>query len=288
MSPQVAIIILNWNGLQDTEACLASLQQTTYANYSIIIVDNGSAKDEAGELEQKYGKKIKVLRSGKNLGFAAGCNLAIEQTIKKDYQYILLLNNDIKVAPDFLNILVNTAEKDKSIGIVGPQIYFYNEPQKTAFAGGKINFFTGEAKHLHLKQETTEVNFIEGSSMLISMATIKKIGMLDPQYFSYWEDADFCVRAKLNKTKIIFAPQAKIWHKVSASSGGDQSPFSIYYLARNRWIFMKKFAKFYHWFFFIPFYFLDSLRYFLIFKKIDKIKAYYLGWRDGVFIRLQK
>ncbi len=281
---KVSIVILNWNNIDDSIEVLESLKKVTYSNYQIILVDNGSKEPEGDLLKEKY-PYIELFKNPENFGFTGGCNTGIKEAMEDNSDYVLLLNNDIKVSPNFLDLLVAEAESDPKIGIVGPKLYFYDRPKEIAFGGGSINLFTGEAKHLKL-EEKQEVDYIEGSSMLIKAELLEKIKGLDEEYFSYWEDADFCVKTRKEGYKIVYQPKAELWHKVSSSTGGDLSPFSIYYLTRNRLIFMRRHAKFYNYLFFVPFYILDSLRYFLLFKNTARIKSYLRGFRDGLTYKI--
>lgn len=193
-------------------------------------------------------KKLILIRNGKNLGFSGGNNIAIEYAIKvQNPEYILLLNNDTVVDGAFLDELVNIAESDKHIGFVGPKIYNYNGIGDIInFAGGQLIMWQGKAVHIGLNkldrsQFNTEcaVDYIEGSCLLARRHTIETIGLLDPQYFLYWEETDWCMRARNSGYRLLYAPRAKIWHKGGASS--NSTPIS-YYFSRNRFIFTKKYA----------------------------------------------
>jgi GT2 family glycosyltransferase len=288
--PKVSTIILNWNGLKDTIECLESLKKITYPNYRVIIVDNGSKNNEGKILKEKFGNYIHLIQNKENLGFVGGNNIGIRYALKNNADYVLLLNNDTIVEKNFLNYLTTQAIQDKNIGIVGPRIYFFDEPNKIAFGGGGINLYKGETTHIDANRHESEikdnqskiVDYIEGSAMLIRSTVFKKIGLLDEVYFAYWEDTDFSIRAKKAGFKVIYTPLSKIWHKVSQSTGGNMSPLSIYYLTKNRILFVKKYSSFIQKSFFIPFFILDSLRFFLIFKDLKRIRFYLKGLLDGL------
>src|SRR3989338_5442408 len=124
--PRVSVIILNWNGLDDTIECLESLKKITYPNYEVILVDNASSGDDVAQLRKKFGKYIKIIQNDKNYGFAEGNNIAIRKVMKENKsKYVLLLNNDTVVDAKFLDELVKTGESDPKVGIVGPIIYNY-------------------------------------------------------------------------------------------------------------------------------------------------------------------
>src|SRR3989344_4022189 len=167
-SPRVSIIILNWNGVNDTIECLDSLKEITYPNYEIIIVDNGSKWDDVKILSKKFGKYIRIIKNDKNYGFAEGNNIAIRKVMEENKsKYVLLLNNDTVVDKKFLDELVKTGESDEKIGIVGPIIYNYYT-KEIDFAGGKINWWL--ARPYQIKKEEREyTDFITGCCMLIPL-----------------------------------------------------------------------------------------------------------------------
>jgi GT2 family glycosyltransferase len=259
--PAVSIIILNWNNWQDTVQCLESLYQIDYSNYQVIVVDNGSTDDSVLQLKQRF-NPINLFETGRNLGFSGGVNFGIEQAKTSDL--ILLLNNDTIVAKNFLTELVRKITSDDTIGLVGGKIYYYEAAERDAFmhrtkqsikglhynknkiwsAGGGISKFTKRTFHFGEKKsdrgqydQEREVDFLSGCCLLIKREVIEKIGLLDSDYFMYYEDVDFCLRAKKRHYKIIYSPQAVIWHKVSGSSLRSSID---YYRMRNYLLLQKK------------------------------------------------
>src|SRR4030042_2187559 len=139
MNPKVSIIILNWNGLEDTIECLNSLKKITYPNYKVILVDNGSKGNDARVLREKFGDYIHLIENDRNYGYAKGVNIGIRYALANSAsEYILLLNNDTVVAPDFLNQLVKLAESDSSVGIVGPKTYYYGSSSRLESIGARL------------------------------------------------------------------------------------------------------------------------------------------------------
>lgn len=292
--PTVAIIVLNWNGWEDSIECLESVYQIDYPNYHLILVDNASQDDSIEKIigycngtirpESKYicyndkNKPINVntmdyndndqfklndtliknvsahenglllIKNDKNYGFAEGNNIAIRfamQTINPDY--VLLLNNDTVVDNKFLHELIQVAIKRENIGFIGPKIYFYSPEEVSTvvnFAGGELNSTTFQPHPIGADQlddgsfdVEKKVDYVEGSCLLIKNDLINKIGLLDPEYFTYWEEIDWCSRGKRAGYDSLYAPKAIIWHKGSAS---DLSANSIYYMIKNRFLFIKK------------------------------------------------
>ncbi len=245
--PFVYIIILNWNGWRDTLECVASCRKLAYENARIVIIDNGSTDDSEKILRQNL-PDVEIIQSGGNLGFAGGNNVGIRVALQRGAEYIWLLNNDTIVAPLALDRLVETAEQDLRIGIVGSLIYTFTEPRSIWFAGGFWKFgklfFTirdeFDKGEVHFDRAET-VGFITGCSLLIRAQTVRNIGLLDEKYFLYWEDNDWNARATEHAWKILFEPRSIIWHKVS-SSFNPKTDVQAYYYLRNKLLFYAQHA----------------------------------------------
>jgi hypothetical protein len=244
-APQVAVIILNWNGRDDTLACLASLSRIDYVAHEIIVVDNGSSDDSVLAIRVAY-PQVTLIEAGDNLGYVGGNNMGLEYAQKIGADYALLLNNDTEVAPDFLRLLVEAAESDPAVGIVGPSIYFFDQPLIIWSAGGGIDWRRGQTWMIGLNEQDAGqfgqtprlVNFVTGCAMLIKMPLIERVGLLDQRFFAYYEETEWCVRITRAGYKILQVPQAKIWHKISPVTR-EASPQVHYYMTRNRLLFLK-------------------------------------------------
>lgn len=238
--PLVYIIILNWNGYKDTIECLESLKKITYRNYKIILIDNGSTDESVKILHAKY-PKIKLIGNKVNLGFAGGCNIGIKYALKRNSDYVLLLNNDTIVDRKFLTELVNVSKKDVKIGITTSKIYYADKPNVLWSTGNKIDTrrlfaYISESKNqIDLGQYdiVKEIDCAWGCSILIPNNLFVKIGLFDERYFMYVEDIDLCIRIKESGHKILYAPKSKVWHKISAASGGGWTTAQTYYNTRN-------------------------------------------------------
>lgn len=221
--PKVSIIILNWNGLEDTIECLESLRKITYPNYEVIVMDNASSGDDVRILREQYGEYIHVIANDQNYGYPEGNNIGMRYALGKGADYLLLLNNDTVVDSEFLTEMVKVAESDPSIGIAGSKVYYYHYPNRIQSAGGQIRWWLGIIEVYEAKEDVgqyddiAERDFVYGTSILIKKAVVDKIAFLDPYYFFGVEEYDYCTQAKLAGFKIIYVPQSKIWHKVGAS-----------------------------------------------------------------------
>lgn len=189
------------------------------------------------EIEKQFINPMIFIQTGYNGGFAFGNNVAIKYALaKKDAECVLLLNNDTVVEKDFLNKLVEVSQADKKIGITGCKIYYYDNPSKIWFNGGKFNEWTGRAVHIQkeINKEVSECNFITGCCMLIKKEVLEKVGLLDESYFMYVEDLDYSYRVWKAKHKLYNVSNSEVWHKVGASSGEDEvSAFSAYWYYKN-------------------------------------------------------
>lgn len=259
---QVSLVVLNWNRLSDTLECLKSLKclfRTSKYSIQIIVVDNGSTDGSVEKLKKQKG--ITLLQNKENLGFAGGNNVGMKYAIKHGADFVLVLNNDTIVSRDLALRLIEAAEKNKKVGIFSPKIYFAEgfEFHKDLYREnelGRVIWYVGgimdwknvlgsnygvDDVDVGQYQETREIDFATGACMLIRRELIDGIGYFDEKYFLYLEDADYSLRAKKAGWKVIFVPEAKLWHKVSQSSGIG-SNLNDYYIARNRLLFGLKYA----------------------------------------------
>jgi GT2 family glycosyltransferase len=245
VTPRVAIVVLNWNGLADTLACLESLAGVDYPSYDIVVVDNGSTDGSVAVIREQF-PDVVLIENDENLGFAGGNNVGLQWVLERGSDYALLLNNDTEVALNFLHLLVETAEADSTIGIAGPTIYYHEQPQIVWSAGGGIDWRRGQTWMMGLNEhdvgqfgeEPRKVDFVTGCCMLVRRAVLEQVGLLDERFFAYYEETEWCVRAQRAGFKIVHVPQAKIWHKIPLDAR-ESSPVVHYYMTRNRLLFLK-------------------------------------------------
>ena len=288
--PKVAIIILNWNGLADTLECLDSLQKIVYPNYVIAVIDNGSKSNDAEIVKKKFGAFVFVIREEKNLGFAGGCNEGIRWALRTGANYILLLNNDTVVDSNFLVELVNVAQKDVQIGIVGPKILFYEQPRRIWTVGGRVNFWTGITPLIGKYEiddgrfdRIEEVDFVSGAALLVKEETIRRIGLLNELYFAYYEETEWCIKARKAFFKVVYVPKARVWHK---SHKGGTSELAMYYMTRNRFIFVRRNSSGRHFIVFSLYFLATDLILQIkckVFVRPKLFITYLKGIRDGLY-----
>jgi GT2 family glycosyltransferase len=242
--PFVVIVVLNWNGRDDTVACVESLRGLRYRNARVLIVDNGSTDDSVAVFGRRF-PDLRCLQTGSNLGFAEGNNVGIRTALADGADYVFLLNNDATIDPDALDRLVEAAELHPDVGIVGPKIYYAADPRRIWFAGGTISPL-GRLGHegwnrIDEGQWDTprETGYVTGCAFLVKRRVLEKVGLFAPEYFLLFEEADLCMRARREGFRCWIEPRATVSHKVSASFGGS-SPQYYYYFVRNHLLFLQR------------------------------------------------
>jgi GT2 family glycosyltransferase len=243
MSPHVSIILLNWNQPELTMACIESLNKITYPSYDIWLVDNGSHDGSVPYIRERC-KTITLIENSYNMGFTGGNNVAIKRAMDAKADYILLLNNDTEVDAEFLNQLVSVAEADPAIGVVGPKILYFDHPDIVWSAGGAVSQY-GQAHHLGENERDSgspgvvkDVDYVTGCALLIKRAVIERIGSLDERFFIYFEETEWCARARRAGFRVVYAPQARVWHKIKMTARMSSSRY-LYMMARNRLLYLK-------------------------------------------------
>lgn len=232
----VSIIIINWNGISDLKDLLPSLKKVKYKNFETIIVDHGSTDGSIEYVKKNY-PKIKLLEKKKNLGFALGNNVGVKEA---KGEYILLLNNDTIVKPDFLTNLVDFIESDSKIGVVQPKIIFADS--KKLQSAGTYLTNTGFLYHVGFDKDPNlakynkrkEIFSANGACMLIKREVIKKVGLFDKDFFLYFEETDFCWRVWLTGYTIKYVPEAVIYHKGGKATKTLPSAFINFHSFKNR------------------------------------------------------
>jgi GT2 family glycosyltransferase len=259
--PLVNFIVLNWNGADDTIECLKSLKKLKYKNFHILLADNGSKNNDLQKLEKAIANnpKVTLIKNGRNLGFAGGCNVALRKSLSSSAKYSLLLNNDTIVEENFLYALVVAAGKNKNNAVSGPKVYYYDEPDKAWTTAINFNYYFPPLSSMTDSKSVMEVNDIVGCAMLIRNDVLRKVGLFDEEYFAYGEESDLNYRILANGYKLIYCPESLVWHKISSSTGGGFNPTVAYFKMRNKIKFAKKNYPLKYW----PTYFVFLVLYFI-------------------------
>ena len=267
MSPSVYLLILTWNAKQTVLECLESVAQIDYDNLHTVVIVNGSTDGTAEALREQYGDRITLIVNPGNLRFSRGNNEGIRFAVEQRADYVMLMNDDVKVDEGIIRELVAVAESDPKIGMVGPKIYYFDPPDQIWFAGGDVLLNRGVVRHRGIREtdhgqfdQVSDCDYITGCAMMVRREVVEQIGVLDPAYLAYYEDTDWCMRARRAGWRIVYAPQARMWHKISASTGGQLTRYKIRHRLRSGLIFFGRYARFYHWLT-IPVFFLgDAIR----------------------------
>lgn len=274
--PKIGLVTVLYNGIEVLEGFFISLEKQTYKNYTLYVIDNSPddvALDESKRLSKLYNIESVFINNNDNYGVAKGNNQGIEKALEDECEYVLLLNNDIEFAGNTIQDMLEYSMKYNEF-IMIPKIYYYGT-NKIWMAGGYISKLRGTSPHRGDGEEDNgqydvveQVNYAPTCFMLIKKDVFEKVGMMDEQYFVYYDDTDFVYRANEKGYKLIYFPEVSVAHKVSTSTGGSESLFSIYYGTRNRLIFIRKnFTLFYRIIAMSFFYVTRIIRYFVYDKE---------------------
>ncbi len=264
LEKKVALIILNWNGKENTLACLASVEKLIKKNLSleIFVVDNGSTDGSAEEIKKQF-PQVHLILNKENTGFTGGNNKAIRKAIANNADFVWLLNNDTTVEKYSLVELVDVFD-DPTVGIASSKIYFmkgyefhharYKDKERGKviwYAGGMIDWNNVYGSHRGVDEvdhgqyeDIIETDFATGCSMMMTRKCVETVGVFDDRYFAYLEDMDLSLRVKNLGWKILYVPTSIIWHKNAGSTDRPGNDFHQYYMTRNRLIFGLTYAPF--------------------------------------------
>jgi GT2 family glycosyltransferase len=275
---KVGIIVLNWNGKEDTERCLNSLQKLTYPNVEVIVVDNGST-DGSQEFIRKCFPNCTLIETGENLGYAGGNNKGIIYGLKRPFEYFFILNNDTIVDPEIIEAFLEGFKQYPGVGILGGKIYLMSEPERFDHFGGIWNRRRLDFDYIGYRElddnenweEPQDLDYVCGAGLMVHRSVFEEVGLFDPRFFLFWEETDFCFRAKRAGFEVMSYPKAKLWHKVSASFKGDKA-HATYFFWRNRLFWIERNFKGYTRFFYLSKLIGKNLSVFYIAKMLSQVQ----------------
>lgn len=236
----VAVVVLSWNGRDDTLRCLESLRAADDGQaLTVVAVDNGSVDGSADAIAERF-PEVVLVRSERNLGFSGGVNAGAAAAFERGADAVLLLNNDMVVEPSFVRPLAE-ASAASDVGAVCSQILFADPPERVWYAGARFDPLRGhQGRNLGFGLPRLDpsvppytVDCACGGAMLVPRRAWETVGPLDEGLFAYREDLDWSLRARAAGLRLLVAPASVVWHRVSGSSGGASSPTSLYYDTRN-------------------------------------------------------
>jgi GT2 family glycosyltransferase len=296
MHCRIAVVIINWNSYLHSRNCISSLNDSSIKDFDIILVDNASVDESGKKLRDEF-ENIIFLKTSSNLGFTGGNNVGIQYAIDNQYEYILMLNNDVFVDQNFIYHLKNYLDFHLDVVAVQPLIYSHPERTKIWNGGGFFNRILAKSfsnRTFDGDINPKEIDWISGCAFMIRSSVLRVTGLLNEKYFAYYEDVDLSFRIKDAGYKLVFIPQAVIYHIGGGSSNssekrkeGYQSPDVHYFNIRNHiWIirtwlnwYEKPMAILYH-----AVYSVSLAAYFLIRMRWNKLKAVVKGFVHGFTI----
>lgn len=248
--PLTYVVVLVWNGREDTLRCLGSLEAAAGERTRVVVVDNGSVDGSPAAVRERF-PWVEVIETGENLGFTGGNNVGIRHALDRGADYVLLLNNDTEVDPSFVSEMLAVARKSPGIGFVSPKIYFFEPRDLIWFAGARFSTRTGYGRVRGYRetdrgQYDKEVEIARpcGCALLATRRLCEEVGLLDPGIFLYGDEVEWMLRARKKGYAAWYAPKAKVWHKVSASVGSEDHPNTFYYCVRNTLYLLRAHASY--------------------------------------------
>lgn len=247
MNNNFLIILLNYNNWQDTIECVHSLNKSGVNSSNIIIIENCSTDNSKDKLSE-FVSDVQVVHNYKNLGFTGGNNVGIKYALENKYDYAIVLNNDTIIeSKDSIRILIDGMEEHPDVTIGTGRIFYYPQKDKIWYDGGKLINWRASVIHYNYRKKVNEVklndslkeiNFISGCYMCIRLKDFSRLGYMDENFFIYLDDLEYSARAVKNNLKLMYFPQAIIYHKAIGEE--KQSPKMVYYSMRNRHLLIKK------------------------------------------------
>jgi GT2 family glycosyltransferase len=242
--PKIVTIVLNTNRRQDTLECLASLERGACPNCAVIVLDNASTDGSVEAIRSEF-PAVQIIPLAENRGYAGNNNVGIKTALAQGADWVFVLNEDTVLAPDCLSGLVEAGEGNPRVGIVGPMVYHHNEPGVIQSAGGRLS---NKWVATHIGQNEVDqgqystpcrADWISGCGILVRRAVIEQVGMLDERFYYYWEETEWCIRARKAGWAILHVPYAKLWHK-GVQRDYRPGPSVTYYNTRNRLLALAK------------------------------------------------
>lgn len=248
---KLGVILVNYNGIEYNEACINSIRASDWqGDIQIYVVDNDSIDGSPTRLLKCYGSErwFHIIFMGKNAGFSVANNVGLRKAVKEGCNFLMLLNNDTYIEKDMIRKLVECAEG--KVCIVAPKIYYWDQKDVIWSAGGSLSpiikkprSFGENEKDTEIYNQKRECTYLNGCCMLFSAQTFHRVGDMDEDFFLYYEDTEYCMRAAERRVQLFYCPKARMYHKVSASTGGRSNPSCAYYISRNWPMCMKKRMK---------------------------------------------
>ncbi|MHB1405657.1 MAG: glycosyltransferase family 2 protein [Desulfitobacteriaceae bacterium] len=246
-APNVYFVILNFNAAEETLRCVVGVEQITYPNYEIVVVDNCSTDDSWTVLKRSV--QHTLLRSDGNYGYAYGNNVGIKYALAEGAEYICILNNDVEVEQDFLEPLIHILAGSREMGMAGPTICDFYERDLVQTMGASLSLYTGLAQgiakgrlYTGIKERVRAVDYLGGACFVVKAEVLAQTGLIPENYFLFFEETELCLKAKNLGYKLVCLHASRVYHKRSATISKFQG-LGYYFLNRNRVVFMRRNAR---------------------------------------------
>jgi GT2 family glycosyltransferase len=243
---RTGVVVLNYGDPQDTWGCLDALEMSRELDLDIVVVDNAPAGAEHDRLREGVGRRAEVVASGANLGYAGGNNLGIARLLDRGVEEVLLLNPDTRIEPSTLTRLRRVLDRRPRCGVVGPRLVLPGTPPRIWFDGGMVDPHTAGTRHRGQGRVEARVpprgarrtDYVTGAALLARADTFHDVGLLPERYFMYYEETEWCLRARDAGWDSVVQPRARMTH-LKRSGIGVPGPYAVYYLTRNRFFFAR-------------------------------------------------
>ncbi len=247
MSKKIGIVICNYNKQAYIMACIQSVLESSFQNFDIFVVDNASTDDSVQLIREKYADQVTLIVNESNLGGSGGFNSGLRRALQGTYEYLMCVDNDIVMDPDNIEELYRFLEDNPKVGIAGSKICRMQHPERLQELGANLDF----EKCIHVplykdyldRDDLPEIqycDYVPACSLMIRREVAEKIGILPEENFIYWDDMEWCYRAKLAGYQVAAYSRARVLHAMGTNSGTTY--FSTYYFWRNRIRFFMKYA----------------------------------------------
>ncbi len=283
--PSVAVVVLDWNGGEETLACLDAVFASEAVRPRVILVDNASRESVIPQARDRY-PTIDVVRNDMNLGYAGGNNVGLRIAREAGAMHVLVLNNDAELRPDALRELVAVAQSDDRIAAVGARILRHDDPARLWMAWGELTY---RQSLVRLVGEGAldgpdyvvrrDVPWVSGCALLLTRAGLEQVGLFDEEYFAYHEEVDWCARARELGLRVVYAPAASVTHRGEGSSGGGRYVSRKQYLAaRNMVRFVRRHGSLAQR--------LQFAAFLVATLPLQLLRRSFTGEQDGVFLKM--
>ena len=217
MDPRVSLITINWNGIEDTLELLESIKKMNYQNIDVVVVDNGSEGRDVTILKERYGDSIHLVENDRNYGFAEGANRGLRYALDNlNPNYLVVLDNDTTVEPEFLDDPVKLAEERPEIGFIGGKIRIPGSDDVWTGCSYRKWWRIGTPR-IDPNSPVTEVDVAAGCRQFMTRKVLDTVGLYDPTYSASFDNIEICLRAKKAGFRIFYVPTSVVWHKHSKS-----------------------------------------------------------------------